>query len=152
MRYKPNSTVATIIEQNDKLLFVEEMDNGKVVYNQPAGHIEENETIIQAAMREVTEETGHTCKVTAYLGLYTYTAPSNGTTYHRHCFIGSSESFDANATLDEGIIGIKWMTLDELLQSGQARSPLVIKCAADYLNGKSYPLDLIYEHPNDQTH
>jgi 8-oxo-dGTP pyrophosphatase MutT (NUDIX family) len=149
MRYKPNSTVATIIEQNGKLLFVEEMDNGQIVLNQPAGHLEENETIIEAAKREVTEETGHTCKITSYLGLYTFTAPINKTSYHRHCMIGSSLSYDANTALDDGILGIKWLTLDELITSGQARSPLVIKCAEDYFNGKSYPLDLIYEHPND---
>lgn len=149
MRYKPNSTVATIIEQNGKLLFVEETDNGNVVYNQPAGHLDQNETLIEAAQREMTEETGHTCSITAYLGLYTYTAPSNGITYHRHCFIGESTSYDPNQTLDEGIIGIQWLTLNELISSGKARSPLVIKCAQDYINGKSYPLNIIYEHPND---
>jgi 8-oxo-dGTP pyrophosphatase MutT (NUDIX family) len=149
MRYKPNSTVATIIESDGKLLFVEEIDNGHTVYNQPAGHLEVNETLIEAAKREVTEETGHTCLITSYLGFYTFTAPANGVTYHRHCFIGQSESYDPSINLDDGILGIKWLTLDELKISGKARSPLVIKCAEDYLAGKSYPLDLIYEHSND---
>jgi len=149
MRYKPNSTVATIIEQDGKLLFVEEMDNGHAVYNQPAGHLDQHETLIEAAKRETTEETGHTCAIKAYLGLYTFTAPSNGITYHRHCFIGESTSYNPKQALDEGIIGIKWLTLEELISSGKARSPLVIKCAKDYINGKSYPLDIIYEHLND---
>jgi len=149
MRFKPNSTVATIIEKDGKLLFVEEIDQGQTVFNQPAGHLEANETLIEAAIREVLEETGHSCRIKQYLGLYTYTAPANGTTYHRHCFIGESTHYDPELTLDEGIIGIKWMSLEELKQSQQARSPLVIKCAEDFLAGKSYPLELIYEHPND---
>ncbi|NVK37804.1 MAG: NUDIX hydrolase [Gammaproteobacteria bacterium] len=149
MRFKPNSTVATIIEQDGKLLFVEEADSGRLVYNQPAGHLEHGESLEQAAIREVLEETGHTCKLTHYMGLYTYTAPSNDTTYHRHCFIGESLSYDPSLPLDEGISGIKWMTLNELKESAAARSPLVIKCTEDYLAGKRFPLDLIYEHPND---
>lgn len=149
MRYKPNSTVATIIEQNGKLLFVQESPEGDTVLNQPAGHLEKNETLVEAAIREVLEETGHTCEITHYLGLYTYTAPSNGVTYHRHCFIGRSTHYDPEHTLDPAITGIKWLSLEELVSSQKARSPLVIKCAQDYLNGKQYPLDLIYEHPNE---
>lgn len=149
MRFKPNTTVATIIEEDGKLLFVEEMDQSIPVFNQPAGHLEANETLIQAAKREVLEETGHECEITHYLGLYTYTAPSNGVTYHRHCFIGHSTHYDENLPLDTGIIGIKWLTLDELIASKCARSPLVIKCAQDYLDGIRYPLNLIYEHPNE---
>lgn len=149
MRFKPNSTVATILEQNGKFLFVEEIDQGQAVFNQPAGHLEANETLLEAAKREVLEETGHLCNITHYLGLYTYIAPSNGVTYHRHCFVGESTQYDASAPLDEGIIGIKWMSLTELIETQSARSPLVIKCVQDYLNGKRYPLDLIYEHPNE---
>ena len=149
MRFKPNSTVATIIEKDGKLLFVEEEDNGQVVFNQPAGHLEENETLLEAAMREVTEETGHTCRISSYMGLYTYKAPANGVTYHRHCFVGDVTSFDETATLDEGIIGPKWLTLEELLKTEQARSPLVIKCIQDALAKKRYPLEIIYEHPKN---
>lgn len=148
MRFKPNSTVATILEDNGRLLFVEEIDTGNTVFNQPAGHIEANETLIQAAKRETLEETGHTCEITHYMGIYTFNAP-NGLTYHRHCFIGQSLSYDSEYKLDDGILGTKWLTLEELINSNQARSPLVIKCAQDYLNGKKYPLDIIYEHPNE---
>ncbi|MGK0445887.1 MAG: 8-oxo-dGTP pyrophosphatase MutT (NUDIX family) [Bermanella sp.] len=149
MRFKPNSTVATIIEENGKFLFVEEIDQSRAVFNQPAGHLEANETLIEAAKREVLEETGHQCDITHYLGLYTYTAPSNGVTYHRHCFIGQSTHYDESLALDDGIIGIKWLTLEELIASNGARSPLVIKCAQDYLDGIRYPLNIIYEHPNE---
>ncbi|GAA6133419.1 NUDIX hydrolase [Oceaniserpentilla sp. 4NH20-0058] len=147
IRFKPNSTVATIIEHKGKLLFVEETDNDRTVFNQPAGHIEENETLIQAAQRETLEETGHNCEITHYIGLYTYKAPSNGVMYHRHCFAAKSTHYNPDHPLDEGIIAAKWMTLEELINSGQARSPLVIKCAQDYLDNKRYPLELIYEHP-----
>lgn len=149
MRWKPNTTVATIIENDGKFLFVEEQDSGKVVFNQPAGHLEPNETLINGAIREVLEETGHTCEITEYLGLFTFTASSNDTTYHRHCFVGNSIKYDPALTLDDGIIGTRWLTLDELVQSKQARSPLVIKCVQNFLNQRTYPLDVIYEHTND---
>ncbi len=149
MRWKPHSTVATILEKDGKLLFVEEIDSGKHVYNQPAGHIEENETLIEAAVRETYEETGYHCEITGYLGIYTHVAPQNGITYHRHCFVGKVISFDASAPLDEGILGPCWLTPEELISSNKARSPLVIKCAQDYFNRPLYPLELIYEHPHD---
>jgi len=149
MRWKPHSTVATILEQDGKLLFVEEMDSGRLVYNQPAGHIEENETLIEAAVRETLEESAHQCEITGYLGLYTYTAPSNGISYHRHCFVGTATSYDPKAKLDKGIAGSCWLTVQDLIDSNKARSPLVIKCAQDYFNRQHYPLELIYEHPND---
>lgn len=149
-RYRPNTTVAVIIENQGKLLFVEEAPEGRPALNQPAGHIEQGESLAQAAVREALEETGHKVELTSYLGLYTYTAPSNGTTYHRHCFIADSVSYDPEYDLDRAITGTHWLTLDELKKSGQARSPLVIKCAEDYLAGKCYPLELIYEHPNEQ--
>ena len=149
MRWKPNSTVATIIEQNGKFLFVEEEDSGKFVYNQPAGHLDEGETLSDAAIRETLEETGHSCELTGYLGLFTFTAPSNNTTYHRHCFVGKSTHYDPTLSLDDGIIGIKWLTQGELIASKKARSPLVIKCIEHYLNQKIYPLEVIYEHNHD---
>jgi 8-oxo-dGTP pyrophosphatase MutT (NUDIX family) len=149
MRWKPNSTVATIIECNGKFLLVEEKDNGKLVYNQPAGHLENNETLTEGAIREVLEETGHQCELTAYLGLFVFNAPSNNTTYHRHCFVGKSTHYDPQHPLDDGIIGIKWLTLSELKNSQKARSPLVVKCIESYLNQKTYPLEVIYEHNHD---
>lgn len=149
-RYRPNTTVAVILEDEGKLLFVEESPEGKTVLNQPAGHIEEGESLVEAAKRETLEETGHNAEITHYLGFYSYTAPTNGVKYHRHCFIGRSLAYNPDHPLDSAIAGTKWLTLDELKKSGQARSPLVLKCAEDYLAGKSYPLELIYEHPNDQ--
>lgn len=144
-------TVATVVEKDGKFLFVEEQTEGMThtVFNQPAGHVEAGETIIEAAVRETMEETGHTVEVTNLLGMYTYTPPMfPDRTYYRFCFLANSIAYDATATLDTGIVGAVWMTLDELIESARARSPLVIKAVQDALSGQKYPLSLIYEHQN----
>ena len=144
-------TVATVVEKDGKFLFVEEHTKGvtHTVFNQPAGHVEANETIIEAAIRETMEETGHTVEVTNLLGIYTYTPPMfPDRTYYRFCFLATSIAYDSTAELDTGIIGAVWMTLDELIESARARSPLVIKAVQDALSGQKYPLSLIYEHQN----
>ena len=144
-------TVATVVEKDGKFLFVEEHAEGVMhtVFNQPAGHVECGETIIEAAIRETMEETGHTVEVKHLLGIYTYTPPMfPDRTYYRFCFLANSIAYDPNATLDAGIVGPVWMTLDELIESARARSPLVIKAIEDALKGQKFPLSLIFEHQN----
>ncbi len=152
MRWTPNSTVATVIEKEGRFLLVEETDKftGQLVFNQPAGHLEADDTsLIAAAKRECFEETGWEIDITHYQGLYTYFAPANGVTYHRHCFVGEAVKHHPDSPLDDGILAARWLTLDELVSSGQARSPLVIQCIRDALDKKRYPLEVIYEHPKD---
>ena len=144
-------TVATVIEKDGKFLFVEEHTETvtHTVFNQPAGHVECGESIVEAAIRETMEETGHTVEVTHLLGMYTYTPPMfPDRTYFRFCFLAKSIDYDPNATLDTDIVGAVWMSLDELQESARARSPLVIKAIQDALSGQKYPLSLIYEHQN----
>ncbi len=147
--WTPHVTVATVVEKDGRYLFVEEHTEGVVhtVFNQPAGHVEYGETLVQAAIRETLEETGHDVKIDHLLGVYTYTPPMfPDRTYYRFCFLAHSIGYNPDAELDTGITGIAWMNLDELQASARARSPLVIKAVEDALAGKQFPLSLIYEH------
>ncbi len=144
-------TVATVVEKDGKFLFVEEHTEGvtHTVFNQPAGHVEAGETIIEAAIRETMEETGHQVEISHLLGIYTYTPPMfPDRTYFRFCFLAKSLAHDPTAELDSDIIGAVWMTADELIESARARSPLVIRAVQDAQSGQKYPLSLIYEHQN----
>lgn len=148
MRWAPHATVATIIEKEGKFLCVEEqsVSQGQRVINQPAGHLEANETLIAAAIRETLEETGWDVTPTALLGVYVYTAPANGITYHRYCFIAAADHYDPVRPLDTGIIQALWLSRVELeAQQDRLRSPLVTRCIDDYLAGIRFPLSAIVE-------
>ena len=146
MTWTPHATVATIVEEDGKFLFVEERSNNQDVINQPAGHIEQGETITEAAIRETLEETCWQVKLKHLIGIYIFTAPANGITYHRYCFAAEAIKELANNKLDDGIIAAKWFSWDEIQQLNNLRSPLVKRCLQDHIKGKQYPLDLIYEH------
>ena len=144
-RWTPHATVATVVEQDGRFLMVEEVALGEQVINQPAGHIEPGETVVAAAVRETLEETGWQVEPQGLVGLYIYTAPANGITYHRYCLYGTAVRAVPGAELDDGIIGPRWMTLDELRSSHALRSAMVLTCVEDYLNGKRFPLAVINE-------
>ncbi|MBA4502094.1 NUDIX hydrolase [Marinobacterium marinum] len=147
MRWTPHATVACIVEQQGRFLFVEEIAGGRRVINQPAGHLEQGESFVEAARREALEETGWIVEPEALLGLYTYYAPSNGVTYHRYCFIARAVEQLPDAQLDTGIIGPLWLTRTEIeARRPELRSDLVIRCIDDYLRGIRYPLDFIQEN------
>ncbi|MDQ8934454.1 NUDIX hydrolase [Acinetobacter rudis] len=150
-QWMPHVTVATVIEQDGKFLMVEEYSTGisHPVFNQPAGHVECAESLIEAAQRETMEETGYQVEIQALLGIYSYTPPMfPDRTYYRFCFLGDVVQHFPDAKLDEGIITAVWMSLEELQNSARARSPLVTKAIQDALSGQRYPLSLIYEHKN----
>ncbi|MGA4446096.1 NUDIX hydrolase [Pseudomonas indoloxydans] len=136
MEWQPHITVATVIEDDGRFLFVEEFKAGRLVLNQPAGHLEANESLREAALRETLEETGWDVELTALLGIYLYTALSNGVTYQRVCFSARPVRHDAERELDSDISGITWLTRDELAtQPERWRSELVLRCVDDYLAG-----------------
>ena len=141
-------TVAAVIEQNDRFLLVEESIQGRRVYNQPAGHLEEDETLIEAVIRETFEETAAYFTPTYVTGIYQWTQPANRQTFMRICFTGSINGFAEGQALDDGILQAIWLSADELqAHHAQLRSPLVLQCIQDYQLGKRYPLDLISHIP-----
>lgn len=146
MTWTPHATVAVIVEdQQGRFLVVEEVSGGRVVYNQPAGHVEEDEAILDAVKRETLEETGWAVEPEHFLGVYTYKAPSNGVTYYRFCY--SARALErVSEELDTGIIAAHWLMLDDLREmKDQLRSPLVLECIEDYRNGRRYPLDVVVD-------
>ena len=143
--WKPHVTVAAVVERHSRFLIVEEQDQGKIVYNQPAGHLEPDESLLQAVARETLEETGWHIRPTALVGVYQWTSPGNGVTYLRACFAGECLQHEVDRALDEGILRALWLSREELLAlSPQLRSPLVLRCIDDYLAGPGYPLDVIH--------
>ena len=150
--WKPSVTVAAIIERDGKFLLVEEETSDGIRFNQPAGHLDPNESLIEAASREALEETSFDFMPEALVGIYMSRYVSSRTkeevTYLRFAFAGSLGA-QHDQPLDEGIIRTVWMSRDELLACQDThRSPLVLQCVDDYLNGKRSPLSLIYTHPS----
>ena len=146
MIWHAHSTVATVVEKDGLFLMVEERDNGNTVFNQPAGHLEADESLFDAAIRETLEETAWHVQLTSFLGLYHYPAP-NGITYLRHCFVASPLAQEPGRVLDDGIIAAHWLSAATILEPGfPARSPIVTRVLQDYLQGLRYPLSMIYHH------
>ena len=144
MHQLPHITVATIVERAGKFLMVKENSGGRLVYNQPAGHVEVKESLLDAAIRETLEETSWRVNLEKLLGIYQYTSPENGITYIRHCFIAKAIEPRTERDLDEDIAEAVWVSLEELEQrESEMRSPLVLEVIRDYLKGVSYPLCLI---------
>ena len=142
--FEPHVTVATIIEREGQFLLVEEWSGGDKVINQPAGHLDANESLIEAAVRETLEETGWNVEITGVVGVGLYQSPSNGVTYMRTAFAAKALNQEPNYQLDDGIIGPIWMTLEELEASEQLRSPMVLDTIRQYLNNGVHTLDLVY--------
>ena len=143
MRFLPHVTVATIVEDAGRFLMVEEYRDNRIVLNQPAGHLEADESLIEAARREVLEETAWNVDITGLVGIYLFKA-DNGTTYQRTCFHGRPRSVEASRILDDGILRAVWMTPGELEErKADLRSPLVLGCVRDFLNKPLYSLDII---------
>lgn len=140
--YKPHVTVAAMIEREQKFLLVEEQSDGLIVFNQPAGHLDEGESLIQAVTRETLEEAGWHFTPEFVIGIYQYTSAFN-ITYLRICFGGKLGEHDVQRPLDKGILRAVWLTRPEIAAKENLRSPLVMRCIDDYLQGIRYPLTLL---------
>ncbi len=139
-------TVATIIERDGKFLMVEEESRGEKVINQPAGHVENGETLIDAAIRETFEETGWHIQINHLVSLYRWRLPESGETYFRVAFAAHLHEHDADQQLDDGILRTIWLSQEELQQeSDRLRSPMVLRCIEDYLADVRYPVELIVD-------
>ena len=144
MQWKPNTTVAAVIEKDNRFLLVEEEIDGKLVFNQPAGHLEKDETLIEAIKREVLEETAFEFVPKSLIGIYLYPNTNNkNITYLRFCFFGFCSKEHSERKLDDGIVRVVWMSKKEIEEQNRIRSPMVLCCINDYLKGNSYPLTLL---------
>jgi 8-oxo-dGTP pyrophosphatase MutT (NUDIX family) len=144
MVWKPNVTVAAVLERDGRFLLVEEETDDGIRYNQPAGHLECREALTAAAVREALEETGYSFVPQYVVGIYSWRNEAKDTTYLRFAFGGEISGHDAQRELDHGIIAAHWFTLDEIRAlEDRHRSPLILRCIEDWRAGKRYPLDLI---------
>lgn len=141
---RPHITVATVVEMQGRLLMVHERADGLLVYNQPAGHLEVGETLVNAAIRETLEETAWLVEVVAFLGIYTYKSSLNGITYVRHCFIAKPIQHFPDRALDSEIAAAVWLSPQEIEQRHtELRSPMVLAAVRDFQTGKSLSLSYI---------
>jgi ADP-ribose pyrophosphatase YjhB (NUDIX family) len=149
LRWRPSVTVAAIIEAGGRFLLVEEQTPEGLRLNNPAGHLDEGESLLQAVVRETLEETARSFEPQALLGVYQarFQRPATGddVTYLRFAFSGRVGDADPARRLDAGIVRTLWMTADEVRASvAHQRSPLVLRCIEDHLAGKRYPLELLH--------
>lgn len=142
--WKPNVTVAALIERDGAFLLVEEETADGIRLNQPAGHLEAGESLVAACAREALEETAWQFAPTALVGIYQWPRPQGDITYLRFAFAGELGRHEAGRVLDDGILRAVWMTPAEIEATrARHRSPLVGQCVQDFLAGRRFPLDVI---------
>ena len=138
-------TVAAIVEREGKFLMVEERSGSHLVLNQPAGHLEQGESLIAAVVRETLEETAHHFEPSHVVGFYLWRSEEAATTYLRVAFCGNADPMADVEPLDEGIVAVHWLTRSQLWsRQRQLRSPMVLRCLDDYLAGHRHPLEILH--------
>jgi 8-oxo-dGTP pyrophosphatase MutT (NUDIX family) len=142
--WRPDVTVACIVPQGDRFLLVEESVRGELVLNQPAGHLEPEESLLDAARRETLEETGWRVELTDFIGVYQWTNGDGDRHFLRFAFAAKPLVHDTQRPLDDGIVRALWLTRAEVAAAKQRlRSPMVLRCVDDWLAGKRLPLDAV---------
>ncbi|MFD2166801.1 NUDIX hydrolase [Thalassotalea euphylliae] len=143
-QFKPNTTVAAVVHHDGKFLLVEERENGKTVFNQPAGHLEANENLETAVKRELTEETGLSLSPHYISGIYYFHRPEFGLYFLRFSFVFEASECFSTSPQDADIVACHWLTLEEIkAKKAQLRSSMVLDCIHDYLAGQKVPLSTI---------
>ena len=144
MVWKPHVTVAAVAQRHGQFLFVEERVGGELVFNQPAGHLEPGENLIEAVVRETLEETAWRFEPEALVGIYLWRQPQNGSTFLRFSFAGRVSGHDSSLDLDDGIERALWLTRDQIIsQQPRLRSPMVLRGVDDFLAGQRIPLAVL---------
>ena len=152
-RWKPNVTVAAVIERDGRFLLVEEHTSEGLRLNNPAGHLDPGESLLDGVVRETLEETTHRFTPTALLGVYLSRTqrkgrgaqPDEDITYLRFAYCGELGETVPGRTLDAGIVRTLWLTPDEIRDSAERlRSPLVLRCMEDHLAGQRHPLSMVF--------
>ena len=142
MVWKPSVTVAAVVERDGRFLFVEERIDGRLVLNQPAGHLDPGESLAAACRREVLEETAHRFEPEGLVGVYRWHYAAKDVTFLRFCFTGKILGQEQRQ-LDKEIVRLHWLSPDELhKRKAEHRSPLVQRCVDDFLAGRRFPLEL----------
>ena len=144
MGWNPEVTVAAIVEKDGRFLMIEERAGGRLVLNQPAGHLEDRETLLEAVIRETREETAWRFHPEALVGVYLWRNPVDERSFLRFAFCGRVDDHQPTLPLDIGIVRTAWMSHDQLLaQTPRLRSPMVMRCLDDYLRGSRQPLESV---------
>ena len=139
--WPPHITVATIVQRNGLYLMVEEIESGRRVINQPAGHLEPGESLFEAARRETLEETGWVVELQRFIGIYQYLSPANGVLYFRFAFTAGPVE-QREIAIDPDIVAVHWLSEEEISALSH-RSPMVSQCITDAENGPGYPLSIV---------
>lgn len=152
MIWKPELTVAAVVEERGRFLLVEERAGRRRVFNQPAGHVEEGEDLLDAVVRETLEETAWHFEPEAIVGIYLWKNPANHKTFLRVAYSGRVHGEEIGRPLDVGILRVHWLTRDQLLgHEARLRSPMVLRCVDDYLAGVRFQPGLLSQLPLEQV-
>lgn len=143
MSLRPDLTVAAIVERDGQFLLVEERVGNRMVFNQPAGHVERGEQFLEAVVRETLEETAWTFRPQALIGIYLWEQTEKQRSFLRVVYAGEVIQHDPHRPLDRGIQRAVWLDRNQIVaRSARLRSPMVLRCIDDYLDGMRHPLDV----------